>query len=203
MFLFSLQYTKVSWVRHRDIHLLTVGRYTYTSDQRFEASHLPHTEEWILKIRYAQQKDSGVYECQISTTPPMGHPVYLNVVGECQEFVNAIQSVLLQGWYCFTLISLIVPFNVIITRDIQKRKPKNVFMILILILWYVVYVISKPITNKYSLSFSCFLVGNSLELQKNILYNCCDDVHDREQTNVLIAYILGSLKSLLHRNIRQ
>uniref|UniRef100_A0A182K7W2 Ig-like domain-containing protein n=1 Tax=Anopheles christyi TaxID=43041 RepID=A0A182K7W2_9DIPT len=34
----------VSWVRHRDIHLLTVGRYTYTSDQRFEAMHSPHTE---------------------------------------------------------------------------------------------------------------------------------------------------------------
>lgn len=50
---------QVSWVRHRDIHLLTVGRYTYTSDQRFEAMHSPHTEEWTLRIRYAQRKDSG------------------------------------------------------------------------------------------------------------------------------------------------
>ncbi|CAH1403822.1 unnamed protein product [Nezara viridula] len=73
----------VSWVRHRDIHLLTVGRYTYTSDQRFEAIHLPHTEDWSLRIRYPQRKDSGIYECQISTTPPIGHPVYLTVVGEC------------------------------------------------------------------------------------------------------------------------
>nr|XP_024215459.1 zwei Ig domain protein zig-8 [Halyomorpha halys] len=71
----------VSWVRHRDIHLLTVGRYTYTSDQRFEAIHLPHTEDWSLRIRYPQRKDSGIYECQISTTPPIGHPVYLTVVG--------------------------------------------------------------------------------------------------------------------------
>lgn len=53
---------QVSWVRHRDIHLLTVGRYTYTSDQRFEALHSPHTEEWTLRIRYAQRKDSGIYE---------------------------------------------------------------------------------------------------------------------------------------------
>lgn len=74
--------TQVSWVRHRDIHLLTVGRYTYTSDQRFEAQHYPHTEEWTLKIRYPQRKDSGFYECQISTTPPIGHPVYLTIVGE-------------------------------------------------------------------------------------------------------------------------
>lgn len=76
--LFSVQ---VSWVRHRDIHLLTVGRYTYTSDQRFEAVHSPHTEDWTLRIRYPQKKDTGIYECQISTTPPIGHPVYLNVVG--------------------------------------------------------------------------------------------------------------------------
>ncbi|KAK9882626.1 hypothetical protein WA026_022263 [Henosepilachna vigintioctopunctata] len=70
----------VSWVRHRDIHLLTVGRYTYTSDQRFEAVHTPHTEEWSLRIRYPQKKDSGIYECQISTTPPIGYSVYLTIV---------------------------------------------------------------------------------------------------------------------------
>ncbi|XP_052567247.1 zwei Ig domain protein zig-8-like isoform X5 [Culex pipiens pallens] len=75
----------VSWVRHRDIHLLTVGRYTYTSDQRFEAMHSPHTEEWTLRIRYAQRKDSGIYECQISTTPPIGHFVYLTVVEPVTE----------------------------------------------------------------------------------------------------------------------
>ncbi|CAB3359211.1 zwei Ig domain protein zig-8 [Cloeon dipterum] len=70
----------VSWVRHRDIHLLTVGRYTYTSDQRFEAVHSPHTEDWALRIKYPQRKDSGIYECQISTTPPVGHFVHLYVV---------------------------------------------------------------------------------------------------------------------------
>lgn len=45
---------QISWVRHRDIHLLTVGRDTYTSDQRFQALHKPHTEEWTLQIRYPQ-----------------------------------------------------------------------------------------------------------------------------------------------------
>lgn len=69
-------------MRHRDIHLLTVGRYTYTSDQRFEALHLEFSDEWTLRIRYPQAKDSGIYECQISTTPPIGHKVYLTVVGE-------------------------------------------------------------------------------------------------------------------------
>lgn len=66
--------------------MLTVGRYTYTSDQRFEALHSPHSEEWTLSIRYAQKKDSGIYECQISTTPPIGHPVFLTVVGKIISF---------------------------------------------------------------------------------------------------------------------
>lgn len=73
---------QVSWIRHRDIHLLTAGRYTYTSDQRFEAIHEPHSENWSLRIKYPQKKDSGIYECQISTTPPIGHPVYLTVLGK-------------------------------------------------------------------------------------------------------------------------
>ncbi|ODM97540.1 Fibroblast growth factor receptor 1, partial [Orchesella cincta] len=83
----------ISWVRHRDIHLLTVGRDTYTSDQRFQAVHKPHSDEWMLQIRYPQvssnylyldpghfERDSGIYECQISTTPPIGHFVHLIVV---------------------------------------------------------------------------------------------------------------------------
>ncbi|XP_066146742.1 zwei Ig domain protein zig-8-like isoform X1 [Euwallacea fornicatus] len=79
----------VSWVRHRDIHLLTVGRYTYTSDQRFEAIHTPHTDEWTLRIRYAQKKDTGLYECQISTTPPVGIPVYLTIVEPITEILGS------------------------------------------------------------------------------------------------------------------
>ncbi|KAG7175033.1 putative Immunoglobulin domain-containing protein 4, partial [Homarus americanus] len=44
----------VSWIRHRDIHLLTVGRYTYTSDQRFRALHEDDSDDWVLKINYVQ-----------------------------------------------------------------------------------------------------------------------------------------------------
>ena len=45
---------QVSWIRHRDIHLLTVGRYTYASDQRFRALHEDDSDDWILKINYVQ-----------------------------------------------------------------------------------------------------------------------------------------------------
>ncbi|XP_076028342.1 uncharacterized protein LOC143017463 [Oratosquilla oratoria] len=71
---------EVSWIRHRDIHLLTVGRYTYTSDQRFRGLHEEESDDWILKINYVQTRDSGVYECQVSTTPPKSHFIKLNVV---------------------------------------------------------------------------------------------------------------------------
>ncbi|XP_053691339.1 zwei Ig domain protein zig-8-like [Sabethes cyaneus] len=80
---------QVSWVRHRDIHLLTVGRYTYTSDQRFRAIHHPHSEDWSLQIKYPQHRDSGIYECQISTTPHMSHNIHLNVIEPSTEIIGA------------------------------------------------------------------------------------------------------------------
>ncbi|KAK0163135.1 hypothetical protein PV327_006843 [Microctonus hyperodae] len=76
----------VSWVRLRDIHILTTGAYTYTSDQRFQALHRPNNgqnsewSEWTLCIKWAQERDQGIYDCQISTIPLKSHQFYLNVV---------------------------------------------------------------------------------------------------------------------------
>uniref|UniRef100_A0A1B6M637 Ig-like domain-containing protein n=1 Tax=Graphocephala atropunctata TaxID=36148 RepID=A0A1B6M637_9HEMI len=78
----------VSWVRHRDIHLLTVGRYTYTSDQRFRAIHHQSSEDWSLQVKYPQHRDSGIYECQISTTPHMSHYIHLNVVEPTTDIIG-------------------------------------------------------------------------------------------------------------------
>lgn len=39
----------------------------------------------LLQLRYPQIKDTGIYECQISSTPPRGYPVYLSVVGELEK----------------------------------------------------------------------------------------------------------------------
>ncbi|CAG9796818.1 unnamed protein product [Diatraea saccharalis] len=78
VFFFSAE--KVSWIRHRDLHILTVGGYTYTSDQRFQATHSAHTDDWTLHIKWAQQRDAGVYECQVSTQPVRSFFVTLHVV---------------------------------------------------------------------------------------------------------------------------
>ncbi|XP_049876257.1 zwei Ig domain protein zig-8-like isoform X2 [Pectinophora gossypiella] len=77
----------VSWIRHRDLHILTVGGYTYTSDQRFQATHSPPTDDWTLHIKWAQQRDAGVYECQVSTQPVRSFFVTLHVVdvSVCEE----------------------------------------------------------------------------------------------------------------------
>ncbi|XP_012162407.1 lachesin [Ceratitis capitata] len=70
----------VSWIRHRDLHLLTVGESTYTSDQRFTSIYNKLTGDWSLQIKFPQIRDSGIYECQVSTTPPVGYTMVFSVV---------------------------------------------------------------------------------------------------------------------------
>ncbi|KAJ9600914.1 hypothetical protein L9F63_000916, partial [Diploptera punctata] len=100
---------QVSWVRHRDIHLLTVGRYTYTSDQRFRAIHHPHSEDWTLQIKYPQHRDSGIYECQISTTPHMSHFIHLNVV-ELATKTRYVPEIYFQRGSKFFILHFILRF---------------------------------------------------------------------------------------------
>ncbi|XP_059487017.1 uncharacterized protein LOC132203327 isoform X3 [Neocloeon triangulifer] len=79
----------VSWIRHRDIHILTVAGYTYTSDQRFQAIHHRENDEWTLQIKWAQKRDAGDYECQISTQPHRSYFVTLNVVVPTAHILGA------------------------------------------------------------------------------------------------------------------
>ncbi|XP_053967720.1 zwei Ig domain protein zig-8-like [Anastrepha obliqua] len=72
----------VSWMRKRDLHILTTNIYTYTGDQRFSVLHPPGSDYWDLKIEYAQQRDSGIYECQVNTEPKINLAVSLEVNAE-------------------------------------------------------------------------------------------------------------------------
>ncbi|XP_065370800.1 zwei Ig domain protein zig-8 isoform X2 [Calliphora vicina] len=69
----------VSWMRKRDLHILTTNIYIYTGDQRFSVVHPPGSDDWDLKIEYAQQRDRGIYECQVNTEPKINLAVMLDV----------------------------------------------------------------------------------------------------------------------------
>lgn len=79
----TVLFEQVSWIRHRDIHILTVGSYTYTSDQRFQTNHHVEIDEWTLQIKWAQKRDAGMYECQLSSQPVKSYFVELFIVGKC------------------------------------------------------------------------------------------------------------------------
>ncbi|XP_049548673.1 hemicentin-1-like [Anopheles darlingi] len=76
----SLGDRAVSWIRKRDLHILTVGILTYTNDQRFQSLHTDGSDEWTLRITSPQARDSGVYECQVSTEPKISQAFRVNVV---------------------------------------------------------------------------------------------------------------------------
>ncbi|XP_065161598.1 limbic system-associated membrane protein-like isoform X2 [Atheta coriaria] len=87
----------VSWIRRKDYHLLTVGPTTYSSDERFQAVHIQHSEDWTLKIKYVQLRDAGLYECQVSSHPPTSIFIQLNVVEARAEISGPAEKYLKPG----------------------------------------------------------------------------------------------------------
>jgi len=83
----------ISWIRHADLHILTVGRYTYTADNRYQSIYNPTTDEWILQIKYLQKHDSGMYECQVSTQPVRSFFVRLNILDETPSKLYGEESI--------------------------------------------------------------------------------------------------------------
>lgn len=67
---------------------MTIGILTYTNDQRYQALHTEGSDEWSMRISSSQPRDSGVYECQVSTEPKISQAYRLNVVGECFNIRN-------------------------------------------------------------------------------------------------------------------
>jgi len=117
----------VSWIRQRDLHILTTGMFTYTSDQRFSVvqhsqqpdeaeeesdeeespaspyhqlqpqDHHSRYEDWILQIKYVQPRDAGVYECQVSTEPRISQDFHLSVVESQAKMVGPSEVYVKQG----------------------------------------------------------------------------------------------------------
>ncbi|XP_023012263.2 uncharacterized protein [Leptinotarsa decemlineata] len=70
----------VSWIRSKDLHILTSGRHTFSSDTRFESVHTDSSGDfWGLRIRGVHIFDTGQYECQVNTEPKMSLAINLTV----------------------------------------------------------------------------------------------------------------------------
>jgi len=74
--------SQVSWIRQRDLHILTTMMITYTGDERFHVVHPEQSEDWDLRVEYVQPRDQGIYECQVNTDPKISLAVMLNVKGK-------------------------------------------------------------------------------------------------------------------------
>ncbi|XP_045611758.1 zwei Ig domain protein zig-8 isoform X5 [Procambarus clarkii] len=69
----------VTWMRKRDLHILTAGVYTYSADDRFMVLHPENSDDWTLHIKFANERDAGVYECQVNSDPKISLKVTLTV----------------------------------------------------------------------------------------------------------------------------
>lgn len=67
--------------RGDELNLITFGHHTYIGDSRYTLEYkVPN--DWQLGIQYANARDAGHYECQVSMHPPLVLLVYLTVIGE-------------------------------------------------------------------------------------------------------------------------
>lgn len=46
----NLGNNSISWIRHNDINLLSVGIFKYTQDPRYQIFHNTHNDTWTLKV---------------------------------------------------------------------------------------------------------------------------------------------------------
>ncbi|XP_076388756.1 lachesin isoform X2 [Megachile rotundata] len=69
----------VSWMRSKDLHILTSGITLFSSDTRFGPQHTPGSDAWTLRLDNARKADSGKYECQVNAEPKMMYVVQLSV----------------------------------------------------------------------------------------------------------------------------
>ncbi|XP_043236392.1 protein sidekick-1-like isoform X3 [Amphibalanus amphitrite] len=87
--IFQLDGQAVSWIRKQDLHILTLGAYSYTTDDRFKVLHEPGGHDFHLQISGVQTSDDGVYECQINTEPKRFWPVTLHVQAAHAKIIGA------------------------------------------------------------------------------------------------------------------
>ncbi|KAF0310912.1 Zwei Ig domain protein zig-8 [Amphibalanus amphitrite] len=88
----------VSWIRKRDLHILTTDIFTYTSDARYQVAHPEGSQNWTLLVKYAQARDTGVYECQVNTEPKRSLAFYLRVVAVALSWLQNGEPLAADRW---------------------------------------------------------------------------------------------------------
>ncbi|XP_050444786.1 inactive tyrosine-protein kinase 7-like isoform X1 [Cataglyphis hispanica] len=106
----------VSWIRKRDLHILTSMFATYTSDARFTVVSNPETDDWNLRIDYVQPRDAGIYECQVNTEPKIYRAVTLKVL-DIQAKITGPQELYIKKGSTISLTCII---------ELQDLPPSNV-----------------------------------------------------------------------------
>merc|ERR1719474_1203199 len=77
----NIEDNPVSWIRLRDWHILSTGPNTFTQDERFAVRHTAGENDWTLAIKFVNQRDQGVYVCQVSTeTGSVSHYYNLGII---------------------------------------------------------------------------------------------------------------------------
>lgn len=106
----------VSWIRKRDLHILTSMSATYTSDARFTIVGDQDIDEWNLQIDYVQPRDTGIYECQVNTEPKIHRAIVLKVL-DVQAKITGPEEVYVKKGSTIGLTCIV---------DTQDIPPSNV-----------------------------------------------------------------------------
>ncbi|XP_069998247.1 obscurin [Penaeus vannamei] len=91
---------QVSWIRGRDLHVLSSGLVAFSSDSRVSVANVG--DSWTLTVRYTQPRDAGSYSCQVNTQPRIATWYNLTVV-EARANIQGKETLYVQSGSTVTL----------------------------------------------------------------------------------------------------